>query len=33
MEIIEDEKRELTKYDVLEDPKYKDVSESSCRRI
>jgi serine phosphatase RsbU (regulator of sigma subunit) len=28
MEIIEDEKRELTKYDVLEDPKYKTISES-----
>ena len=28
MEIIEGEKRELTKYDVLEDPKYSTVSES-----
>ena len=28
-EIIEKEKKELTKYDVLEDPKYIDVSESS----
>ena len=28
MEIIEGEKKELTKYDVLEDPKYKDVSEN-----
>jgi sigma-B regulation protein RsbU (phosphoserine phosphatase) len=27
MEIIEKEKKELTKYDVLEDPKYKAVSE------
>ena len=24
MKIIEEEKRELTKYDVLEDPKYKE---------
>ena len=29
IEIIEAEKTELTKYDVLEDPKYKAVSESS----
>jgi len=28
MKIIEERKRELTKYDVLEDPKYKSVSES-----
>jgi serine phosphatase RsbU (regulator of sigma subunit) len=28
MEIIEENKKELTKYDVLEDPKYKAVSES-----
>jgi len=28
MDIIEGEKRELTKYDVVEDPKYKEVSES-----
>jgi sigma-B regulation protein RsbU (phosphoserine phosphatase) len=29
MEIIEGEKKELTKYDVLEDPKYSSVSEKS----
>jgi sigma-B regulation protein RsbU (phosphoserine phosphatase) len=29
IEIIESEKAELTKYDVMEDPKYKTVSESS----
>jgi sigma-B regulation protein RsbU (phosphoserine phosphatase) len=29
-EIIETEKRELTKFDVLEDPKYQTVSESSA---
>jgi sigma-B regulation protein RsbU (phosphoserine phosphatase) len=28
VEVVEAEKRELTKYDVLEDPKFKDVSES-----
>jgi len=28
IEIIEEQKTEITKYDVLEDPKYKDVSES-----
>ena len=28
MEVIESEKRELTKYDVIEGPKYKEVSES-----
>jgi serine phosphatase RsbU (regulator of sigma subunit) len=28
MQIMEEKKRELTKYDVLEDPKYKTVSES-----
>jgi serine phosphatase RsbU (regulator of sigma subunit) len=28
IKIIEQEKRELTKYDILEDPKYKSVSES-----
>ena len=30
MTIIEEEKRELTRYDVIEDPKYADVSESSA---
>jgi class 3 adenylate cyclase len=28
LEIIEEEKRELTKYDVLEDPKFREVSKS-----
>ena len=30
MKIIEEEKKVLTKYDVIEDPKYKTVSESSA---
>jgi sigma-B regulation protein RsbU (phosphoserine phosphatase) len=31
--IIEQEKRELTKYDILEDPKYKTVSESCAENF
>ena len=31
LQIIEKEKREITKYDVLEDPKYRDVSEDCAR--
>jgi sigma-B regulation protein RsbU (phosphoserine phosphatase) len=33
MQILQQEKRELTKYDVLEDPKYKRISEEGARNF
>ena len=33
LEIIEKEKKELTKYDVLEDPKYKPISEDCAKNF
>jgi len=33
MQILQQEKRELTKYDVLEDPKYKGISEEGGRNF